>query len=469
MKTLIINMKLHGYETLPIDTNFDNIKDTCSYLVVTSESTDLPLFYKATEKLLDNGNRVILLGTQDCEIFKPLASLMLLHKAYDIYTIPGPEILTPKYIGELQNREPDISEVRNFVGGDLTAKNEVTTLIYGIQSLVDSGNVGALNEFLETHMQSIENLTTMINGLIKKEQMFDSNELFDRIEQLQSTLSTVQKDFGTAETELGKVTEELRKANEAVEKQRTEINKLKEKNAELVKENANGDSILKEYTTVNTKLINNRTKVIIYFKEISYVRYTNTLVMQLLSFLDVKKLKVKLVIYDTQTKLYASYKPLITVSGKNYAGSKDTIINKSKAFVVTEPNTSILQDILTSEQCFDVVIVYDRMKQPSDLVDGNTVTKFFVINSKKEYDALKSTLKINPNSNIITDANSSINTGKGATGCIYIPSIDGFSQATDSAKSIKYVRLSAPSMQDSTIFKDICTRARINALGNLGL
>jgi len=173
---------------------------------------------------------------------------------------------------------------------------------------------------------------------------------------------------------------------------------------------------------------------------------------------DFRKLRAKLVIYDTRG-LCSIYKPLPILSGREYVENRDMLVNKTQKFVLTEPNQSAIEDILTSEQSFNVVIVYDRMREDTDIVSGNNVTKFYVIGSSKDYLELKDRLRINDPSSIITRTGSRI-----PGDVIDIPTIDKFSGGiTDSARTSKYMKLICTSTGEpvmDTIFK----KSQINSL-----
>ena len=197
------------------------------------------------------------------------------------------------------------------------------------------------------------------------------------------------------------------------------------------------------------------------------MQYVNSLVMHLLYMLtSVMKIKAKLLIYDTQTNMYSSYGSLRIVSSQAYISSKHGLISKNKAFVVSEPNSSIIKDVLESDQSFDVVIVYDRMKNPIDVVEGNNVYKFFVINSSQEFSKMYKELKIKDLDYVITRPGSTIGLNEKDTfegSYIDIPSIDDYSKATNSAKLSKYIRLA--SMNDKqNILNKIQSLANIDSM-----
>ena len=133
----------------------------------------------------------------------------------------------------------------------------------------------------------------------------------------------------------------------------------------------------------------------------------------------------------------------------------------------------IIEDVLTSDQAFDVVIIYDRMHTQNDVVEGNLVTKFYVINSKKDYESLKAQLKINDVSFIITDAANSLNISKewkiiGDRNFIDIPTIPEYKKheiASSSFGFSKYMK-QATSTTKEGIIDTIIKKSKINTLYN---
>lgn len=466
MAKYIFNYSMHGYESAKPET-FDNNVSGSLLIVVIDKSCDNNIndYYKLVDNSLRNKNRVILIGLEDeNKSFKPIASMMITHKAYDIYTVIEKDLISADYILSLEDREPDIMEVQTYVGGDLTAYTDLSTLLFGIESLVDDGDLDKLTSFLEEHLLSIENMTTTLNNMKKTCDLFSSGELMDKINAMKAKEDKLKKELEDKDKKIADTKYEYEKAKVAGEELKRENDKLKNKNIELKSQAESGTTVISSYKEINTSLINCKTKLILYFKEVSYVPYANTLVSQICSYLDMCKLKHKLLIYDTQSRLYSTYKPLNIISGRDYVTLKDTLIGKTPKFVITEPNKAVIEDILTAEQCFDVVVIYDRMKEPGDIVTGNNVTKFFVINSNKDYTEVKDILKIKDNSFIITNAHSSIDNGSKRQ-FLDIPYIEGYSELTDAARSSKYIKLKT-SFAELQLIQTIIKKSRINTLIN---
>ena len=114
------------------------------------------------------------------------------------------------------------------------------------------------------------------------------------------------------------------------------------------------------------------------------------------------------------------------VDSAAFESNKAVLLNKTPKFVVTEPAPQILKDILQSiNPQFDVLIIYDRMKHATDLVEGNNVYKFWVVNSFNDYNTTKNLFKIDRTDTIITRPASRI-----APDVIDIPRIKAYEAET---------------------------------------
>lgn len=468
MDKYLINCKMHGYTQVTVDDEKSVATKENIFIIVIDKSCDTILYkyYRFINSVLKNRNRVILIGIDDGnESFDTLASLLMLYDAYDIYKVDAKENISANYMLKLEDREPDIAEVQAYIGGDITASADMHNIVFGIENLVNDGDVEALKTFLEEHLISIENFTTTLNKLDKKCKLFNSNELIVKVNALQSNIESLNTIADTKDKKIEEIKYQRDEKSVEVENLKRENEKLKAKNTDL--KNSDGGStstIIKAYKGINTQLIQCKTKIILYFKEVSYVPYVNTLVRQLMEVLDTNKLTSKLVIYDSSTEMYNKYSPLQIVNGESFFPIKGTLISKTKRFVVSEANTSILEEVIMSDRVFDVVVLYDRIGGIGDLVTGNNVTKFFIINSNKDFEGLKQQLKINDTSFVITHSNSSIGRPNNEQGnFLDIPTIEGYSTSTDAAQTSKYIRLKTAHTQVPLI-DTILEKSRIKTL-----
>lgn len=477
MTKYMMNESFHGYEKITVNDIEEAEKADNVHIIFIDKKCDeeLAKYYNFINKALKNHNRIILVSTADeNESFKPLASLLITFNDYDIYEVEDRDSISADYINKLEDREPDYAEVQTYVGGDTTAFSDMSMILFGIESLLEEGNDVALKNFLEEHMLSLENLTTSLNNMKKTCDLFNSNELVNEINSLKDKEKKLTKVVAEKEESLKDIKHDRDENKVAAETLKRENEKLKEKAKDMQEQVASGVSTITSFKTTSTQLLKgNRTKIVLYFKELSYVRYTNTLVTMLFAYIKRKGLKVKMLIYDTGSEMYNIYKPLRVVNGNDYVTDKTTLINKTEKFVVAEPSQMIIEDVLTSEQAFDVVIVYDRMHTQNDVVEGNLVTKFYVVNSRNDYDTLKSQLKIVDTSFVITDAANSLNISKewkvvGDRNFLDIPTIPEFKRheiASSSFGFSKYMK-QATSITKEGLIDTIIKKSKINTLYN---
>jgi hypothetical protein len=479
MTKYLLNDTFHGYEKLDVK-DISKAEEAGNLFVIIIDKTcddSLSDYYMLVNSALKHQNRVIAISVMDeNRLFRSLAALMVTYNDYDIYEVAEKEAISAEYLLKLENRTPDYSEVQTYIGGDVTAYSDMNMILFGIQSLAEEGNPEALKSFLEDHMLSIDNLTTSLNMMKKTCDLFNSNELVGEINNLKEHEKRLNKNLADKETALAEAKHDRDENKVAADTLKRENEKLKEKNKELQDNGGgSGDATIRSFRTVNTSMLaGNRAKIVLYFKEVSYVRYTNTLVSIIFEQIKLMKLKTKLLIYDTGSEMYNIYKPLRVVTGSDYFSEKTSLIKKVEKFVVAEPVQTIIEDILKSDEQFDVVIIYDRMHTNLDVVAGNLVTKFFVINSRDDYDRLKDQLKINDTSYIITNAESSINMGGknnewgpiGDRNFIDIPTIPEFKkkELNSSSFAISRYKRQAGTLTQKPIIDTIIEKSKINTL-----
>ena len=122
-----------------------------------------------------------------------------------------------------------------------------------------------------------------------------------------------------------------------------------------------------------------------------------------------------------------------------------------------------------------MVVIYDRMRGYNDIVSGNNVTKFYVINSTSDFDRIRSKVKIDDTSNVITHLGSSlvkygdrknIKMNNGLPTFLDIPKIDGYSGLSDSAKINKYLKLSTQQSR-LPLIQTIFERSKVEGIPNI--
>jgi hypothetical protein len=173
------------------------------------------------------------------------------------------------------------------------------------------------------------------------------------------------------------------------------------------------------------------TKHVIYFKELTPIPYINTFVKYLTDYIRTRKMggkKVicKLTIFDfngTQ-KLYH---PIPYITGDEYMARRMEMAGSRMELAIATPQMAVLSDLLTgkysgADTAPNVLIVYDRTHQHTDIITGKIVTKFFICHSRSAVERLAQDFHIKDPSKIITTADTFIHSSQ-----LDIPRIKGFS------------------------------------------
>lgn len=319
----------------------------------------------------------------------------------------------------------------------------------------------SMKAFIEQHINSIEGLTSTIDYMRRVVDSSSSSELETLAGDLQKKLDDATIKLKELEKSEAQAREENKKLQDATKLLREQLTAAATQQAKAPDAaQASGSPVINSYSAIRTNIIKCRVQHIIYFKEISQIPYINSLIIALCSLLrgtGKAKKHVKLLIYDSNVSMN-TYGKLSIVSGSEFITNKSTLISKTENFVVVEPNPVILTDVL---ECVNpeipIVVIYDRMHKEENLVEGNNVTKFFVVNSSSDYLEASRRMTINKAS-IITRVGSTI-----GPECLNIPFIPGYTdkETTPSAKVAKYFKLQADGNK-KLVIQTILDAARIS-------
>lgn len=462
MAVYLINHAIEGIKTKDInDEELIKGNDNTIVLVLGKEQNDqLIPYYKGVADILVSRNRLIAVSIGDeCNIAKAIFNLMASHRNYNIYNVNSREVIDREYIDAIINRDPTFDEVQTFVGSDITAYSDISVIVMGIQSLIREGDIEGLKSFLERHLMTIYKFPEVVDYMKYLVDISNSGDLEDRLNELRNLVDKYKAELFEKDEKCRQLEEDNQKIKWELNKIKGEYSLLKNKAEELEKQAATVGPAIRTYNEINTSLIKCRTSIILYFKEISKIPYINSFVTMLLEILKTRKLRVKLLIYDIANGLSGLYRPLNVVGSEEYMMKREAFKTSVEKFVVVEPNPVILNDILTySAEPYDVVIIYDRMKQVKDLVVGNNVAKFYVINSLKDYNEACNIFGAIDKSFVITRPYSRI--GKEV---LDIPTIENYSNLTDGAKIARYSKLMT-SVSNKPLVETILEKSRIAAL-----
>lgn len=430
-------------------------KDAIVFVSLLGISDDnISEYYSNLLNVIKSGNRLIVfIDNAERNICKSIANMCVSHGVYEIYTIDSNDELDKDYIELVEKREPTFLEVQEFISSDITAYDIMSEALIEIKELVANGDSIGLEEYIRINANTIEKIPTVTDYLKLVAKDHDMGILVSNIKQLTLESSEIKSELIKTGEELRVAKEEKKKLLEFKSNTASSIESKDKLIKELTEQASSGGAIIKSYSPVQTAMLNCKAKSILYFKEISYVRYTNSFINSLIANIEARGKTVKLVIYDNKMGNAKVYQPARVIGGSDYMTNKSTLLRNKVRLVVVEPVPNIITDIITHDNpAYDVVIVYDRLKQQSDIVEGNNVHKYFVVNSFNDYKESEAVFKINDTSNIITDTHSSLYRGtRTESGNIVnlrvpknrfdIPTIKDYGDSTETAKMSNYSKL----------------------------
>lgn len=440
MDKFTINFEILGYKKVDIDDDrICNPESTVILLIDEEQNSELYKYYNRVIDIILSGAKLILISVGDeSTIRRTIMMLMMSYRNYNIYRVSYRDIVTEEYIRKIENMKPTIIDVQQYIGGNVAAYGELNNILFGLKDILYNGDTDSIKTFLEQHIESIDESAELVEYLKKIFDNTNSGEINRVIESLKSKVESAEQEEASLKAELKQTKRDNINLKEELNTAKDDLTKANRKIVEF--ENRGGSdsrkSTLSEYNTLNVSLIKNKTGCIIYIKEISYVRYMNSLIDNLLKFIQNtnKNINTKLIIFDKKVNIQGIYKGINIYNSETYIRDRQSIIKNASRYVVTEPNRMFLQDILESTSPeFNVVIVYDRLGQPNSLITGNVVTNIYVVNSGKQYRDVKDSLKISATSTIICGDNS-------VEGALTIDEIEDYNKQSESAKVAKYAK-----------------------------
>ncbi len=474
MNKYVINHSIDGFNTVDItDERLISSESTVVLLLDESTNDKLYSYYnRVLEIIMAKGKLVTIVVGKESKIRKAICTLMASYRNYNMYYVDSLDIVDEEFINSVLERQPSYEEVQTFIGGDVSGYADISAVVLGINSIVNSGELDGLSTFINNHITSIESFPEVIDYMKKVVDTANSGELFTKIDELKDEAKKLQGMVEEYKKEIKELKAENATLNEDLTTAKKELGRSKTKIDELKEQVSGKGSIIRTYHELNTAIMKCKVMNILYFKEVSYVQYTNSLINSIAEALKAKKLRFKILIYDNKSSISNIYRPAPVIGSAEYLANKATFLKATERLVVVEPNPMIIEDVLTyTSPSFDVVIVYDRLKQSNDIVIGNNVNKYFVINSYKDYIESKNILKITDASHIITHTGGSLHTGvryedgtqhriKLPKERLDIPKIDGYDRITDTAKVSKYMKL-VSSISKKPVIGSIFDRMRI--------
>jgi hypothetical protein len=364
-------------------------------IILLNEECELKEYYTNIRKLIINANNVIVIDDSS-SISNQIGMLMCLYEKYGIYKITN-QSLTEDYVTALLGREPTIEEIETFINADIAGYAELNNIILELLEAVKSKDVNKVTAVLGDKINEIENFV----GLIDYLRTMTNNVIED-------TVNTGKE----LKEEIGKLKQEMDKKDSLIDTMKSDIADSKKSNteykAEIIKLNdqinkmSEAEPSLMAYNELQTRLIPCKTQSVVYFKEVSPVNYINSFIATFVESLRrLRQLNVKLIIYEHKGAYLNIYKygsvdnkqKIQLVTSNDYGSDRDRVVTALPNMLLTEVNQAILQDVLCDSK-WDVVVIYDKLKQATDIVSGNNVTKYYILNSIREYMVLEKEYKV---------------------------------------------------------------------------
>lgn len=455
MAILTVGFKVGGYSEVGFDQTVES--GNVAMYNANSYSGNLAEVYGHLKNSITAGARPILVGgDKDTDEFKVLSALMVAYNCYDIYAVSEGQLSSREYLDELAERQATAAEAEEYIDSSLASYNDLVKLLLRLKEAVMGGDQDGVSKLVTDHQAAIAGAASLVDSLkhwadlansgtsasVSKElsearaslgsiqteldnAISEANAAKSKLDELSQELSSSKEKIAELESDKASLeaslAESQAQANEASSSAYTEseveakvtaareqlkkeyesriglisgeLKQSRERITSLEGQINNSGPVIKTYTEIKTSLIQCKARSVVYFKEISSVRYSPTLIMRFMEILvRMKHLKVKLVVYDNQHGFVSTYKPLPIVGFQEYLTKKENIINQVDKLVVVEPNPAIMEDILKAD--YDVIIVVDRLKQANDIVSGNNVYKYWLINSNNDAMAIQSQFKI---------------------------------------------------------------------------
>lgn len=465
MHKYIVNGNFIGYEEIDLDENKD-IKNSLVIFILNDKKIEIVKYYSAIKKFVRGNNKVIVIGTDKDDNFELLASLMVSMDRYDIYLVNEYSDITVNYLETCEEREPDYTEVQNFIGGDITAIDSIVDILFNIESMVYNEDIDTLNKFIRENERTISNMSTAFNRIRKYADIKNSDELVNKVIESSNKIKELEEYRNEKEEELRKITEEKELAYRKLDELKDKNKELKEDIGNLKSSIEDGSNVINCFEEINTNIIRCNVQRVLYFKEVSYVNYTASMINALIEVLKAVNIRVKLVIYDNSTSMFDYYikQNMMIINTSNYSLNRSTVSGPN-SFVLSEPSNTITSDLLTENNDFDVIIIYDKTHTYSNIVSGNIVTRLIVVNSSNEFKAYRDKLKYNRIEDIIiTREGSSLMYDKETKegNIIDIRTIQDYRKSTSSSKTSKYNRISTSNGEK--LIKKIIDKSNISGL-----
>lgn len=426
-----INIDIAGFQGIQLE---DEVKSS-NIVVVLDDTTKGKLYeyYTNIKKFLTNGNRIYLVVVKDeTDIDKSIETLCITYDNYDIYEVDDRSRVTEGYVQSILERNPTIEEVETFVSSNSVAYSRISDILCEIDKAIKNDDIEQATEVIYNNKDLIEQFPPVFDYM-KKSVDIANMGIVAKVEELEKEKIGL---LDQAATKSAEIEEHKNRANE-LEKKINELNSEIEDNkknyARLENEIKSTGKMITMYSPLKLNSIKTGVRAIIYFKEITPVQYINTLVTSIHDYVStILRMKTKLIIYDQPGDFSQVYTPIPIIDNAAYFRSCEDVKSVYPKVVFIETNPVYISDILKSH--YEVIIIYDRLKKNTNIVDGSIVNQFNVIGSLSHIVKLESQGIKMDKSRIITNLGS-------CKECISIPTIQEYKTKSKAAKLTAYAKL----------------------------
>lgn len=447
----------------------DSINNS-NVLMILNNSADNKLlnYYTAVRSLIRNNNNLVIVNDTNnkSKIRKAICMLAVSLGCYNIYDCTMHE-LDSDYVRTLMARKASQLEIEEYIGADIAAYEKVSDLAIQMQTYAKNNDSEAIATLMAENKDVIANIPVVMDFL---KSVYDTHIAGTdaKVEKIQKLLDETARDLNAtkekAKEHIIKVKaqeEELTKLRISAESIKKDLAAANKKSSDLERQlNELNDSEFDDgysplrYTAFDTSQIKAFNKYIIYFKEIRETMYTGSMLRSLRRYIELAEKKIKLIIYDRQHDFMAAYRDVTIVNGERLSKNPDILKNSKSVIIVTDTNMAVLKAILQMD--VDVLIMWDRLKNKEDLVEGSLVTKFYLFGDRQTVrDIENASGKTYQKDRIFVDHTSS--------DTLYIPVIPDYTRLTSVSQVTNYS--SAPIFVGDTkifLFEFITDQCGIN-------
>lgn len=463
MSKYIIGYNFSEYEKINIEDvygileNMDKTEEV-EFIIIMDKIKQAELFdyYNAISSMLKKNVDTFLIYTSGNNEWKPLAMLMASYDRWDVYRAETIDSINTEYLKNIEKRRPTYREESIVNGADIVGYNKIGIIVLGIANLVKNKDTEGIKKFISQYENEIDGIVMALDYMKSIVDKSNKSELERQLDNKEKENLELYGKIVEFEKEKKLTAIELRDLKKSFEttKEKLRIAEGKVITAEAVNE-AGATGSVTDYPELNTMQLNSKIGRVIYFKEISSIPYMNSFVWALVEQLKIYKVKIKLIIYDYDFDKKNGYDGIPVCDSKEFINNKRNLVEKTEKLVMTEPNPTVISEIARCLPAYEVVIIYDKMHRKKDVITGSTVKKFYVCNSKNDYDLGCKDFGIKKVEDVFMLSGSTLG-GK----YLDIQKIDNYSLCTNNAKISKYMK-SMGSRTGESIAKTVLTESHV--------